>query len=70
MGASSITRGLALAPNPVALTLIYGGDDQLDVLLINSQVFLSIALPFATPLILFTSSKEDSDGEDFVNLSG
>ena len=62
-----ITRGLALAP-VIAFTLIYGGDEsKLDVLLINSQVFLSIALPFAmAPLILFTSSKKVM-GEDFVN---
>ncbi|MDU2152810.1 MAG: divalent metal cation transporter, partial [Weissella confusa] len=62
-----ITRGLALAP-VIAFTLMYGGDEsKLDVLLINSQVFLSIALPFAmAPLILFTSSKKVM-GEDFVN---
>ncbi|WP_134643873.1 Nramp family divalent metal transporter [Weissella cibaria] len=62
-----ITRGLALAP-VIAFTLMYGGDEaKLDTLLINSQVFLSIALPFAmAPLILFTSSKKVM-GEDFVN---
>lgn len=62
-----ITRGLALAP-VIAFTLMYGGDEgKLDSLLINSQVFLSIALPFAMlPLILMTSSKKIM-GSDFVN---
>jgi len=62
-----ITRGLALAP-VIAFTLIYGGNEgKLDSLLINSQVFLSIALPFAMlPLILMTSSKKIM-GRDFVN---
>ena len=54
-----VTRGLALIP-VVAFTLIYGGaEDKLDQLLVYSQVFLSVALPFAmAPLILFTSSKK------------
>ncbi|MGO1336926.1 MAG: Nramp family divalent metal transporter [Leuconostoc fallax] len=62
-----ITRGLALIP-VVAATIIYGGSEiELDKLLVNSQVFLSIALPFAmAPLIHFTSSKKIM-GEDFVN---
>ncbi|MFC6178194.1 Nramp family divalent metal transporter [Weissella sagaensis] len=62
-----ITRGLALIP-VVAFTLIYGGDEgKLDQLLVYSQVFLSIALPFAmAPLIAFTSSKKVM-GEDFAN---
>ncbi|KAA8365722.1 Nramp family divalent metal transporter [Leuconostoc carnosum] len=61
-----VTRGLALIP-VVAFTVIYGGaEEKLDSLLINSQVFLSIALPFAmAPLILFTSSKKIMG--EFVN---
>lgn len=62
-----VTRGLALIP-VVAFTLIYGGaEDKLDQLLVYSQVFLSVALPFAmAPLILFTSS-EKIMGKEFVN---
>lgn len=54
-----ITRGLALIP-VVIFTLIYGGaEDKLDSLMVQSQVFLSIALPFTmAPLIYFTSSKK------------
>ncbi|WP_220741235.1 Nramp family divalent metal transporter [Leuconostoc miyukkimchii] len=54
-----VTRGLALLP-VIACTLYYGGSEtELDKLLLNSQVFLSVALPFAmAPLILFTSSKK------------
>jgi manganese transport protein len=62
-----LTRGLALAP-VLAFTIIFGGDEvKLDQLLVYSQVFLSIALPFAmAPLIIFTGSKKVM-GEDFVN---
>lgn len=62
-----VTRGLALIP-VVAFTLIYGGaEDKLDQLLVYSQVFLSVALPFAmAPLIMFTSSKKIM-GEEFAN---
>ena len=61
-----ITRGLALVP-VVAFTLIYGGaEDKLDQLLVYSQVFLSVALPFAmAPLIWMTSSKKIM-GEEFI----
>ncbi len=61
-----ITRGLALIP-VVAFTLIYGGaEDKLDQLLVYSQVFLSVALPFAmAPLIWMTSSKKIM-GEEFI----
>lgn len=54
-----ITRGLALVP-VIIFTLLYGGAEaKLDQLLVYSQVFLSIALPFAmAPLIYFTSSKK------------
>ncbi|WP_022791372.1 Nramp family divalent metal transporter [Weissella halotolerans] len=62
-----VTRGLALLP-VIAFTLLYGGSEtKLDSLLVFSQVFLSVALPFAMgPLIYFTSSKKIM-GEDFVN---
>ncbi|MEX0380120.1 Nramp family divalent metal transporter [Leuconostoc sp. MS02] len=61
-----VTRGLALIP-VIGFTLYYGGQEsELDKLLLNSQVFLSIALPFAmAPLILFTSSKKIMG--EFVN---
>ncbi|CAH1852236.1 Nramp family divalent metal transporter [Convivina praedatoris] len=54
-----VTRGLALLP-VVAATIYYGGNEaELDKLLTNSQVFLSIVLPFSmAPLIYFTSSKK------------
>lgn len=54
-----ITRGLALIP-VIIFTLLYGGAEaELDQLLVYSQVFLSLALPFAmAPLIYFTSSKK------------
>lgn len=62
-----VTRGFALIP-VVAFTLIYGGNEgKLDQLLVYSQVFLSVALPFAmAPLIIFTSSKKKM-GADFAN---
>lgn len=62
-----VTRGLALLP-VIVFTLMYGGNEaKLDQLLIYSQVFLSVALPFAmAPLIYFTSSKKIM-GEEFVN---
>lgn len=62
-----VTRGLALIP-VIAFTVIYSGDEgKLDQLLVYSQVFLSIALPFAMiPLIYYTSSKKIM-GEAFVN---
>lgn len=62
-----VTRGLALLP-VVAITLMYGGaEGKLDDLMEQSQVFLSIALPFTmAPLIYFTSSKKIM-GEEFAN---
>lgn len=61
-----ITRGLALIP-VIIFTLLYGGAEaKLDQLLVYSQVFLSLALPFAmAPLIYFTSSKKIMG--DFAN---
>lgn len=54
-----ITRGLALIP-VIAFAIIFGDDEgKLDQLLLYSQVFLSVALPFAMfPLLYFTGSKK------------
>lgn len=54
-----ITRLIAVIPVFI-VTIAFGGREQdLDNLLINSQVFLSIALPFSMiPLLYFTSSKK------------
>ena len=62
-----VTRLLSVAP-VVICTILYGGNEAaLDRLLVNSQVFLSIALPFSMiPLTLFTSSKKIM-GETYVN---
>ena len=53
-----VTRLISVAP-VIIVTILYGGSEQaLDRLLVNSQVFLSIALPFSMiPLTIFTSSK-------------
>jgi len=62
-----VTRLLSVAP-VIICTIIYGGDElALDRLLINSQVFLSIALPFSMiPLTVFTSSRKIM-GDEYVN---
>ncbi|HIW71281.1 MAG TPA: Nramp family divalent metal transporter [Candidatus Levilactobacillus faecigallinarum] len=62
-----VTRLLSVAP-VIICTIIYGGSElALDRLLVNSQVFLSIALPFSMiPLTIFTSSKKIM-GEEYVN---
>lgn len=62
-----VTRLLSVAP-VVICTIIYGGNEAaLDRLLVNSQVFLSIALPFSMiPLTIFTSSKKIM-GDVYVN---
>lgn len=54
-----VTRGLAVLP-VLVVTIWCGGDEHtLDVLLINSQIFLALALPFAViPLMLLTGSKQ------------
>lgn len=53
-----ITRILALAPVIIA-AILYGSQEKvLDQLIVYSQVFLSIALPFSIfPLVYFTSNK-------------
>ncbi|MDO4908798.1 MAG: Nramp family divalent metal transporter [Corynebacterium sp.] len=51
-----ITRCIAVIP--VLMAAIFWGPKELDDLLINSQVFLSIALPFSIiPLVWITSSE-------------
>ncbi|WP_032800571.1 divalent metal cation transporter, partial [Streptococcus sobrinus] len=54
-----VTRLLALLPVILA-ALIWGSREKvLDQLIVYSQVFLSLALPFSIfPLIYFTSSKK------------
>ncbi|NLR32424.1 Nramp family divalent metal transporter [Levilactobacillus tujiorum] len=62
-----VTRLISVVP-VIICTIIYGGNETaLDNLLVNSQVFLSIALPFSMiPLTMFTSSKKIM-GEEYVN---
>ena len=54
-----ITRLLSVLP-VLAIAIIYHGNEaKMDELLVGSQVFLSIALPFSIiPLVYFTSSKK------------
>lgn len=54
-----LTRLVAIVPVMIC-TIMYGGNEHaLDTLMVNSQVFLSIALPFSmVPLVYFTSSKK------------
>jgi manganese transport protein len=62
-----VTRLISVLP-VIAATIFFGGSERaLDSLLVNSQVFLSIALPFSMiPLTIFTSSKKIM-GEQWVN---
>lgn len=54
-----ITRGLAVIPVIICIYLWGDREDVVEKLLINTQVFLSIALPFSMiPLLLLTSSKK------------
>ncbi|MSS83256.1 divalent metal cation transporter [Actinomycetaceae bacterium WB03_NA08] len=61
------TRIIAVIP-VLAATIIFGGDEHaLDQLLIYSQVFLCLALPFCMiPLVWFTSSRKMM-GKEFAN---
>ena len=61
-----LTRGIALIPI-VIFAIVFGATEgALDKLLVYSQVFLSVALPFSMfPLIYFTSSKKYMG--EFVN---
>ncbi|AYM01862.1 Nramp family divalent metal transporter [Levilactobacillus yiduensis] len=61
-----ITRLLSVTPVIIFAIIYHGNEAKIENLLTFSQVFLSIALPFAMiPLVIFTSSK-DLMGE-FVN---
>ncbi|WP_154837896.1 Nramp family divalent metal transporter [Staphylococcus sp. Marseille-Q1834] len=54
-----ITRGLAVIPVIVCLIIFRGNEGKMEQLLVFSQVFLSIALPFSLiPLQLATSNKQ------------
>lgn len=54
-----ITRGLAVIPVIICIYLWGDREDAVEKLLIYTQVFLSIALPFSMiPLLLLTSSKK------------
>ncbi|HEI8861988.1 TPA: Nramp family divalent metal transporter [Morganella morganii] len=54
-----ITRGLAVIPVIICIYLWGDREDVVESLLIYTQVFLSIALPFSMiPLLLMTSSKK------------
>lgn len=62
-----ITRGLAITPVLIFAIAFGGSEGKLDQLLVYSQVFLSIALPFSMiPLIYYTSS-EKVMGKEFKN---
>src|SRR5699024_1960483 len=61
-----ITRLISVVPVLIIAIIFHGQESALDSLLVNSQVFLSIALPFSMiPLTIFTSSKKIMG--DFVN---
>ncbi|UDI78622.1 Nramp family divalent metal transporter [Staphylococcus taiwanensis] len=54
-----ITRGLAVIPIIACLIIFHGNEAKMEQLLVFSQVFLSIALPFSLiPLQLATSNKK------------
>src|SRR5699024_12084181 len=61
-----VTRLLALTP-VIIVALMYGSQEEvLDQLIVYSQVFLSLALPFSIfPLLYFTSNKKIMG--EFVN---
>ena len=62
-----ITRGLSVVPVLIAAIYYHGREGGLDILMIRSQVFLSIALPVSMiPLVYFTSS-EQIMGKRFKN---
>ena len=62
-----ITRGLSVIPVLIAAIYYHGREGGLDTLMIQSQVFLSIALPVSMiPLVYYTSS-EKIMGKRFKN---
>lgn len=61
-----MTRLIAVVPVLIIAIIYHGEENALDSLLVNSQVFLSVALPFSMiPLTIFTSSKKIMG--EFVN---
>jgi Mn2+ and Fe2+ transporters of the NRAMP family len=62
-----VTRIISVIPVLICAIIYRGKESALDALLVNSQVFLSIALPISMiPLTIFTGSKKIM-GERFVN---
>jgi manganese transport protein len=54
-----VTRGLSVAPVLIFAFIYHGNEAKIENLLTVSQVFLSIALPFAVvPLVIFASNKK------------
>ncbi|MCT4487306.1 Nramp family divalent metal transporter [Levilactobacillus parabrevis] len=54
-----LTRLLSVTPVIIFAVIYHGNEAKIEDLLTSSQVFLSIALPFAMiPLVLFTSNKD------------
>ncbi|HAT55259.1 MAG TPA: divalent metal cation transporter [Lactobacillus sp.] len=54
-----ITRLMSITPVLIFAFIYHGNEAKIEGLLTGSQVFLSVALPFAMiPLVLFTSNKE------------
>ncbi|NLR08411.1 MULTISPECIES: Nramp family divalent metal transporter [Lactobacillaceae] len=54
-----LTRLLSVTPVIIFAIIYHGNEAKIEDLLTSSQVFLSIALPFAMiPLVLFTSNKD------------
>jgi manganese transport protein len=54
-----VTRGLSVAPVLIFAFIYHGNEAKIENLLTFSQVFLSIALPFAVvPLVIFASNKK------------
>ena len=62
-----VTRLISVIPVLICAIIFHGRESALDSLLVNSQVFLSVALPISMiPLTIFTSSKKIM-GKRFVN---
>ena len=53
-----VTRSLAVIPVLLCLVIFRGNESKMEQLLVFSQVFLSIALPFSIPLQLATSNEK------------
>ena len=54
-----VTRLISVIPVLICAIIYHGKESALDALLVNSQVFLSVALPFSMiPLTIYTGSKK------------